>query len=63
MSLLSNELHNSNDVLEKVGKSYETKRIADELVVLDKIYSDDSELNMNKRQMIWKYWCCFYWIS
>ena len=46
MSLLSNELHNSNDVLEKVDKSYETKRIADELVVLDKIHSDDSELNM-----------------
>ena len=32
--------------MEKVDESYETERIADELVLLEEIYSDDSELNM-----------------
>ena len=45
-SQLSKELHNIDDVLEKVDESYETERIADELVLLEEIYSDDSELNM-----------------
>ena len=31
--------------MEKVDESYETERIADESVVLEEIYSDDSELN------------------
>ena len=32
--------------MEKVDESYETERIADELVELEEIYSGDSELNM-----------------
>ena len=31
--------------MEKVDESYETERIADELVELEEIYSGDSELN------------------
>ena len=46
MSQISNELHKTDDVLEKVDESFETKRIADELVLLEEICSDDSELNM-----------------
>ena len=46
MSQLSNELHNTDDVLEKVDVSYEIERIADELVLLEEIYSHNSELNM-----------------
>ena len=46
MSRLSNELQNTDDVLEKVDESYETEGIADELVVFEGIYSDDSEFNM-----------------
>ena len=46
MSQLTNERPNTDDVLEKPDESYETERIADELDVLEEIYSDDSELNM-----------------
>ena len=46
MSQLSNGLHNTDDVLEKVDVSYEIERIADELVLLEEIYSHNSELNM-----------------
>ena len=46
MSQVSNELHKTDDVLEKVDESFETKRIPDELVLLEEIYSDDAELNM-----------------
>ena len=46
MSQLINELQNTDDVLEKVDESYETEGIADELVVFEGIYSDDSEFNM-----------------
>ena len=46
MLQLSNELHNSDDGLEKVDESYGTERIGDELVVLEEIYSYDFELNM-----------------
>ena len=33
-------------VLEKVDENYKTERIADELVVLEEICLDESELNM-----------------
>ena len=46
MSQLSNELHSTDDVLEKVNESYVKERIADELVMLEEIHSDDSELDM-----------------
>ena len=46
MPQLTNELHNTDDVLEKEDESYETERIADKLVVLEEICSEDSELNM-----------------
>ena len=46
MSQLSNELHSTDDVLEKVNESYVKERIADELVMLEEIHSDGSELNM-----------------
>ena len=45
MSRLINELHNTDDVLEKEDENYETKRRANELVVLEEIYSGDAELN------------------
>ena len=32
--------------MEKVDESYETERIANKLVVLEEIYSNDFELNM-----------------
>ena len=32
--------------MEKVDETYETERIANKLVVLEEIYSNDSELNM-----------------
>ena len=46
MSQLTNKLHNTDDVLEKVDERYETERNADELVVLEEKYSDNPELNM-----------------
>ena len=46
ISPLSNQLFNTNDVSEKEEKSYETQGIVDELVVLEEIYSDVFELNM-----------------
>ena len=46
MSQLTNKLHNTDDVLEKVDERYETERNADELVVLGEKYSDNPELNM-----------------
>ena len=46
ISPLSNELFNTDDVSEKEDKSYETQGIVDELVVLEEIYSDVFELNM-----------------
>ena len=46
MEQLANALHNTDDVLEKVDESYEAERIADKLVVLEEIYSGDSQLNM-----------------
>lgn len=45
MSRLSNELNNTDDVLEKADENYETERIANELVLLEEIYSGDAELN------------------
>ena len=45
VSRLSNELHNTDDVLEKADENYETERIANELVLLEEIYSGDAELN------------------
>lgn len=53
MSRLSNELLDTGDALEKVDESYEAERIADELVELEKIYSDDTQLNVeyNTRDM------------
>ena len=49
ISPLSNELYNTDDVSEKEDKSYETQGIADELVVLEEIYSDVLELNMEDK--------------
>ena len=46
MSQLINKSHNTDDVLEKVDENYKTERIADELVVLEEICLDESELNM-----------------
>ena len=46
MSRLSNELLDTGDALGKVDESYEAERIADELVELEKIYSDDTQLNV-----------------
>ena len=46
ISPLSNQLFNTDDVSEKEDKSYETQGIVDELVVLEEIYSDVFELNM-----------------
>ena len=46
MSRRSNELLDTGDTLEKVDESYEAERIADELVELEKIYSDDTQLNV-----------------
>ena len=46
MSRLTNELHNTGDVLEKVDECYETERIADELVLHEEIYSENSDLNL-----------------
>lgn len=47
ISPLSNELYNTDDVSEKEDKSYETQGIADELVVLEEIYSDVFELGQH----------------
>ena len=46
MSQLTNKLHNTDDVLEKVDERYETERNADELVVLGEAYMHNPELNM-----------------
>ena len=43
---VSNELHNTDDVLDKAGESYEEEKIADEFVVLEEIHSDGSVLNI-----------------
>lgn len=46
-SRLSNELHNNTyDVLEKINESYETEITADEWVVLEELYWDYSEFNI-----------------
>ena len=46
MSWLRNEFHNTDDILKKVDESYETERIANELVAFEEIYSHYTELSM-----------------
>ena len=46
MSQVSSELHNPDDALEKVDEKRKTERIANEVVLLEEVHSDDSELNM-----------------
>ena len=54
ISQLSNELRSTDDVLGKIDKSYETKRIANELVMLKGMYSDDSEMQYNTNEVTLK---------
>ena len=46
MSQVSSELHNTDDALEKVDEKHKTERIANEVVLLEEVHSDDSELNI-----------------
>ena len=54
ISQLSNELRSTDDVLGKIDESYETERIANELVMLKDMYSDDSEMQYNTNEVTLK---------